>query len=345
MTQPTSLRQLIFNHFSEGELQELCFDLGVKFEELVLDRPFSGKIMRLIEIIEENGRLPELLDALKRMRENVEWPDRLRPLTRGDLLGEEEKPRLDIEPEEMIEVPPGRFLMGSLPGEGIPGTEQPQHELEKPLMRFRIGKYPVTNKKYAEFLKQMPNQEAPKKSGWFLREPPGDKLDHPVTGVSWQDARAYCYWLSEKTDKVYRLPTEAEWEKAARGTKGQKYPWGNKWMEGYCNVDSPGTTAVSTYDKDEHLSPYGCADMSGNVEEWTSSIWGLDSTENKFGYPYRPEDGREDLEADKYMDTIYYVHRGGSYRSKPAEVRCAARGNSSATSRIRWRGFRVVEEL
>ena len=100
--------------------------------------------------------------------------------------------------------------------------EQPQHRLYLP--EFYIGKYPVTNEQYAAFVKTG-RQGAPEH--WEKGEIPAGKGDHPVVNVSWQDAVAFCRWLSRESGKTIRLPTEAEWEKAARGSDGRIYPWGN----------------------------------------------------------------------------------------------------------------------
>src|SRR5206468_1956337 len=115
------------------------------------------------------------------------------------------------------------------------------------LPAYRIGQTPITNRQYAEFLKRNRKQEEPQRAGWFLRQPPPNKLDHPVVGVSWHDACAYCAWLHQATGRSYRLPTEAEWEKAARGPEGRRYPWGNAWVEQRCNVGSTDTTSVTAY--------------------------------------------------------------------------------------------------
>lgn len=249
-----------------------------------------------------------------------------------------ETPRLPFEPETIL-IPAGPFLMGSLPVSTVPAEETPQHEVNLPA--FQIGQYPVTNTQYAEFIKRQRQQEPPKKTGWFLREPPADKLDHPVVGVSWADAQAYCRWLSDQTGRPYRLPTEAEWEKAARGTDGRLYPWGNEWLPGRCNFDSDDTTSVTAFS--EGVSPYGCYDMLGNAQEWTSTLWGSDPKENVFSYPYRASDGREEANPT-HFHRVYRVYRGGSFRDEPARLRCSVRGNSDPESKIRWRGFRIVLE-
>jgi formylglycine-generating enzyme required for sulfatase activity len=254
----------------------------------------------------------------------------LRSELRRDLPG---KP---FEPETVL-VPGGAFLMGS---DDQP-DEAPAHRLT--LSTYRIGKFPVTNCEYAEFIKRVRTQEEPKRVGWFIRQPPAAKLDHPVVGISWHDARAYCAWLSQESGRTYRLPSEAEWEKAARGPQGLYYPWGNQWGEGYANVASADTTPVDAHP--QGASPYGCQAMLGNVQEWTNTLWGRDEQNNGYGYPYDPTDGREDPEAAQYLGRAARIHRGGSYRSPPAEVRASARAGSSQDARVSWRGFRVVMEI
>jgi formylglycine-generating enzyme required for sulfatase activity len=251
-----------------------------------------------------------------------------------------ETPPLPFEPETIL-IPAGPFLMGSPPEENIPDEETPQHKLTLPA--YRIGKTPVTNAEYAEFIKRDLQQPVPKKAGWFLREPPADKLDHPVVGVSWYDARAYCRWLSQETGRTYRLPTEAEWEKAARGKKGLLYPWGNDWDADNANQGGHDTTHVRAHALG--ISPYRCYDMVGNVQQWTSTLWGSNVRENAFPYPYQAHDGREDLEADQHLHRVYRIHRGGSFRDDPSRLRCSARGYSDPDSKLRWRGFRVVLEV
>lgn len=253
--------------------------------------------------------------------------------------------RLPFEPETIL-IPAGPFLMGSNQHQA---DEAPQHELDLPA--FRISKYPITNREYAEFIKRERQHQPPTKPRWFLREPPPDRLDHPVTGVSWHDAQAFCKWLTGQTggSRVYRLPTEAEWEKAARGPDGRQFPWGNTWAEGRCNAGSSQTTPVVDSDGQPNYpqgaSPYGCLDMLGNVQEWTSTLWGSDLKNNAFPYPYRANDGREDPQAEQHLHRVYRVYRGGSFRDDADRLRCSARGAASADSAIRWRGFRVVLEM
>jgi formylglycine-generating enzyme required for sulfatase activity len=148
---------------------------------------------------------------------------------------------------------------------------------------------------------------------------------------------AYCQWLNETMQNEefrmrnlqIRLPTEAEWEKAARGTGGLEYPWGNQFDKNKCNTSEGGkgdTTPVGLYST-QGDSPYGCADMSGNVWEWTHSLFKP--------YPYKADDGREDEKASGAR-----VLRGGSFVGSSRFARCAYRDNSVVLGNLR--GFRVV---
>ncbi|MCB0039014.1 MAG: SUMF1/EgtB/PvdO family nonheme iron enzyme, partial [Caldilinea sp.] len=249
------------------------------------------------------------------------------------------------EPETIL-IEGGTFMMGSQPGEGIPEHETPQHEVYLP--DYRIGRYPVTNREYGEFVRREKNTpDQPRDADWFNREPPADRLDHPVTGVSWHDAVRYCRWLSEVTGRRYRLPSEAEWEKAASwgremqtgeqedGQTKRQFPWPGGWDGQRCNVASNGTTPVSAHP--DGASAYGVEDLMGNVQEWTRSLWQP--------YPYRPEGGREIVDGASLPTGAPMAHRGGSFKSKPDEVRCSARGNYVPESRPTWRGFRVAVEV
>ena len=139
------------------------------------------------------------------------------------------------------------------------------------------------------------------------------RLDHPVVCVSWQDATAYAAWLAKLTGQPWRLPTEAEWEKAARGTDGRIYPWGNTWDKARANTNDGGpgtTTPVGAYAARGDASPYGAHDQAGNVWEWTSSVF--------MPYPYNSTDGRERADT-----TGNRVLRGGSWDDVPRFARVA----------------------
>jgi formylglycine-generating enzyme required for sulfatase activity len=189
--------------------------------------------------------------------------------------------------------------------------EKPQHRLELP--DFWIGKTPVTNAQFRLFVEGdgYSNQAYWTPAGWQWRKEgeivnPWDDdefqwreeivkpafwddemwngAEQPVVGISWLEAVAYCRWLSAQTSREFRLPTEAEWEKAMRGPKGLIWPWGNTWMAGRCNSEEAGinrTTPVGQYPTG--ASPYGALDMAGNVCEWCATKW-------RKIYPYHLED-------------------------------------------------------
>jgi formylglycine-generating enzyme required for sulfatase activity len=251
-------------------------------------------------------------------------------------------PRLPYEPETVL-IPAGPFLMGSDYGEAC---EAPLHKVTLPA--YRIGKYPVTNAQYAEFVRRESHQVPPSRA-WLQRKPPAGREHYPVVAVTWHDALAYCRWLSRLTDRAYRVPTEAEWEKAARGTDGRRYPWGNDWAAGYTKIpDDEITPVIEDNEKNpqpcqpQGASPYHCYDMVGNVQEWTSTLWGSSKKETSAPYPYRANDGREDFEADQYMSRVYRVCRGGMVKAGQTEIRCSTRHRARPQNATKTRGFRVV---
>jgi hypothetical protein len=157
-------------------------------------------------------------------------------------------------------VPAGAFLMGSDPKDAIDGTfvsEQPQHRVT--LAAYQIGKYPVTVAEYACFVHA--GQKEP--TNWQQQL---GNLDHPVMYVSWRDATAYAQWLAERAGQPWRLPSEAEWEKAARGTNGRIYPWGDRFDASRANTGESkkeDTTPIGSYPSGP--GPYGALDMAGNM--------------------------------------------------------------------------------
>ena len=172
---------------------------------------------------------------------------------------------------ELVLVPAGEFLMGSDPNVDPQAfaAEQPQHRLSLP--EFYIGKVPVTNAQYAGFV-MATNRKMP--VDWAKGALPAGKAEHPVVNVSWNDAADFCRWLSEETHRSFRLPSEAEWEKAARGSDGRIYPWGNQPPdETLCNFGKRfgDTTPVGKYPNG--ASPCGALDLAGNIWEWTSSAY------------------------------------------------------------------------
>jgi formylglycine-generating enzyme required for sulfatase activity len=230
---------------------------------------------------------------------------------------------------EFMRVPGGSFLMGSTKENKLAyDDEHPQHIVDIPY-DYWMARYPVTNELYNAYVKSKGINHPV--SGWEK------KRDHPVVYVKWTDVMAYCQWLNNllkgelPSGLVLRLPTEAEWEKAARGGKGNEWPWGNEFDKNKCNSSEGGngdTTPVGLYSP-RGDSPYGCADMAGNVWEWTHSLLKE--------YPYKVNDGREDENAASMR-----VLRGGSYHFESQSVRCALRYGDYPDLRDWHLGFRVV---
>lgn len=204
-------------------------------------------------------------------------------------------------------------------------NEHPEH-IVRIQHKYRIAKYPVTVAEYTNFIATGLGAEP---EDWNKQ---AHKLDHPVVSISWHDAVAYAKWLSDVTGNLWRLPTEAEWERAARGTDGRIYPWGNKWVERQANVSEGkmgGTTPVGTYTTS--TSPVGAYDMAGNVWEWVSS--------QLKPYPYKFDDGRENA-----SPLATKVSRGGSWRSDLRGARATSRNENLPGEKKDSRGFRLVQE-
>ncbi len=258
-----------------------------------------------------------------------------------------------------IRIPKGKFLMGSSEQDkDAYGVEKPQHELDLPY-DYWIAKYPVTVAQWRAFVEASGYRD-------FDQDALRDPDNRPVRWLTWHDALAYCDWLDgvlkEQASKIepqdeaarafwgalasrkYRvtLPSEAEWEKAARGPiyiqqskiNNRIYPWGDTFDPNKANTAETGlgtTTAVGAFPLG--LSPYGCLDMSGNVWERTRTLW-----DDKFGYPYNRNDGREDL---KHRDRDRVV-RGGSFNFHRWNARCADRAWIVPGNLDGLQGFRVV---
>jgi formylglycine-generating enzyme required for sulfatase activity len=257
-------------------------------------------------------------------------------------------------------VPAGEFLMGDNFDEGD-ADEVPAHEVS--LSAFFVARLKVTNADYARFMAAGGYTElsywgaggfgdygsAPR--FWDDERFHGGDTEggggFPVVGVSWFEAAAYCSWVSAETGARYRLPTEAEWEKAARGTDQRRFPWGETIDGSYANYEhsgdpfEPGLTPVGYYDGSLHdgfqtsanISPYGAEGMTGNVWEWCSDWFGGSyySTSPEVD-PTGPETGSSKvLRGGGWVDSAYY-HRA------------ANRNGSFPENRNPIQGFRCVRE-
>ncbi len=203
-----------------------------------------------------------------------------------------------------------------------------------PGLKVKIARYPVTNAQYRRFVEGdgYRNQKWWSKEGWQWRQGKRDRPDYwedkkwngpacPVVGVTWYEAEAYCNWLSEYTGRTFRLPTEAEWQRAAQGGDNRDYPWGNEWAAGRCNTNEAKighTTPVGQFSPDGD-SPLGCADMSGNVWEWCV-----------------PEEK---------IEQMFRVVRGGSWDNDRDDARCVSRLRNRAINGNNIIGFRGVSPI
>jgi formylglycine-generating enzyme required for sulfatase activity len=247
------------------------------------------------------------------------------------------KPPQYFEPETIL-IPEGSFWMGSEAGEGIPDFETPQHEVTLP--GYRVGKYPVTNAQYQVFIDKTKTLVT-RSMHWMGQMLPEGQDEFPVRGVTWYEALAYCRWLSDETGRTYRLPNEAQWEKACRGGNNYLYPWGDEFDSTRCNH---GNSEVAPVDSAKPAqNDYGGYDFVGNIRQWTCSLWGEKhpAPEPKYAYPWK-NDRRNDVDAN---NQIRRVIRGSSFREEKRDLRCSLR-NGQAPEQAVWRdigiGFRVV---
>jgi len=256
-------------------------------------------------------------------------------------LGDPRQEVLTVDAMEFCPVPAGRFRMGS--GEDDAAAfeeEKPRHEVDLPY-EYRMARYPVTVAQFREYVEATGDDEV---RPYRLRAP----ANSPAVGVSWYQAMAFCEWLTLRFREkgllevgwTVRLPSEAEWEKAARGTDGRIYPWGARPDPDLANYDETGVKDVSAVGCfPGGASVYGCEEMSGNVWEWTRSLWGENPGSPSFRYPYDPLDGRESVSAPP---KLLRVLRGGSCVNLSRNARCAIRDWNQPDNRGLGIGFRVL---
>ena len=235
----------------------------------------------------------------------------------------------------MTYIPPGKFYMGSNDGSD---SAKPPHEVD--LDGYWICKYEVTFDQYDQYCEDT-KREKPDDEGW-------GRGKHPVINVSWFDAEAYCKWLSQKTGLPFKLPTEAQWEKAARGSDRRKYSWGNhefyyngNWYANYAAHDTwkkrgedgfEHTAPVGTYP--QGASPYGLLDMAGNVYEWCNDYYDPNYYKNSPPKnPPGPDSG------------TLCVIRGGGWSYNATALRCFSRSADFPSGHYIFVGFRPCQDI
>jgi formylglycine-generating enzyme required for sulfatase activity len=338
-------------HLLDVDAARVCDERIGPFEDLDPDKDF------VLDIKERKGspyNRPKMIKVLDSIEAEETREAEKRQVTISLLKQESATSiRLPLDPE-MVPVPAGEFFMGTREEDvdeiaeryNIDCTrierEVPQHEVFAE--KFEMGRYPVTNFQYQAFV-QDTGHESPRH--WEGNQYPEGLDNHPVVNVSWHDAMAFCKWLSKKTGKPYRLPTEAEWEKAARGgvqipnpqNPGElvdnphprrRYSWGDEFDTSKCNTAEGGlgsTSPVGRYFSDGD-NPYGLADMAGNVWEWC--------TDCLQRYP-----GNSSPD-DDYGKTR--VLRGSSWKTYGL-AHCTFRYARTPESREDDMGFRCVRDL
>jgi len=396
-------------YFSAEELVNLD-EAGISLlSSLSLEEGWAGPIVMFAGLCEDPNKLKLLNDELAERMKSFSLPPHQRVLAGrlfsqlGDIGNKDEmKPNFPVD-MKLCFVPSGPFAMGSiLPEPFVDPDELVQHSVDLDY-NFFVSQFPITNFQHYIFLlsnagdkdSHLSRLQEQTFSGYgkikgtdkeVIEEPyhlgPLFRLsNHPVVGISWYEALEFTRWITRIShdkklippDWEFRLPTEAEWEKVARG--GQKipikpltfkldiaqeiikeeilesnlqvnpiadrrYPWGNFIDIDFANYDNTNlgtTSAVGCFPKG--VSPYGCEEMSGNVWEWTSSLWGPNRGVAEYKYPYDPYDGREYLQANS---SIRRVVRGGSFQDPHGHCRCSTRYWSLPNYQGRNLGFRIV---
>ena len=228
---------------------------------------------------------------------------------------------IDVQDSSMVVIPAGKFLQGSNAGAY---NEKPEAFVF--LDTFSIGKYEVTSRRYAEFVEQTGHRAPTSRYGGMEAF---QSANLPIVYVSWDDAVAFCEWDGK------RLPTEAEWEKAARGVQGLAWPWGDDARSGAANVkgEQDGvkyTARIGAFENDQSM--YGVADMAGNVREWVDDWYDQ--------YAYRLRDGEKGIEPEERTTRVL---RGGSWTDSLVNARTTARFKMLPRYRDTAIGFRCVK--
>lgn len=217
----------------------------------------------------------------------------------------------------LVYVPGGEVPLGT---RGLHSWSEPVHRIS--LSPFWIGKFPITNEQYSRFLEESPSSPEPA----FWKDPSFNQPRHPVVGVSWNEARAYCIWAG------LELPSEAQWEAAALGTDQRPYPWGKELPTPcHANFGGKGTTSVGSCPAG--TGPYGTLDQTGNVWEWCIDPWAPSA--------YRQREHGE-LDPVAQGEVAVRALRGGSWMNPAQDLHAAYRDRGTAKLRFNTQGFRCV---
>ncbi len=301
----------------------------------------AGQLNDNLPLADSRGLLGEPGDALSHLiREG--YPPPLRYLA-GTVLALAGDPRIQPLNPKMLPVPGGLLRMGTEASEvdrvlarfNDLNLARQWIEKEVPtwtvsIAPFRLGRYPVTNLKYVAFLQDCPEAALP--TSWAFGQMPPEHANHPVYSVPLEAAHQYVAWLSQKTSRPFRLPTEAEWEWAASGGDDREYPWGSAWAEDCANTAESRcwmTTPVGMFPKG--AGPFGHLDLAGNVEELVDTYYG-------------PYPGGRWIDDDLASSGPYPMTRGGSFTRFRDLGRCKRR-HGYLDHPLYAIGFRIAEDM
>ena len=238
--------------------------------------------------------------------------------------------KIDILNYPLLVIPAGPFTMGTYPT-GLRKTDPEEPQRSVTLDAYAIGIYHVTNKQYAHFVKETRYRQP-----IYWGDARFNDKDCPVVGVSWYDVNSFIEWLNNLTGNSFRLPTEAEWEKAARGTDGREYPWGNNWDLNRTNTsESKIKKLLPVGSFPEGISPFGCYDMAGNAYDWCSDWFHIETYKHSpMENPMGAIDGRRK------------VIRGGSWQPRGEyAARCANRAAKEPAEASHNVSFRIAIDI
>lgn len=341
------LPDTLSNH-SSAEQRERVMNAGQGALARALDDPAMAR--RENELAWAMALRDAAVDLLDREGKNDPWLQRWQ---------KEEAKRINhqhggADAEDLVKgswrlVPAGPFIAG-----GVLYDDELPVRIESVATPFWIEEHPVTVARFAEFLEAQGGAYDLEQAYWRSLEAAGEalgkrrqpqswntqsierRLDHPVVGVSWFEAAAFCAWRAAQGHQE-RLPSEAEWEKAARGVLGRRWPWGCAWrgQEVVCSEDDAAARELSAVSINRNTSPFGARGMAGNCWEWTSSAW----SDRGFGAPLGTVE--QPGPADRQQRVTL---RGGSFFNDRIWVRCAGRGRGSAEVADSGIGFRCVRD-
>ncbi|OIO37014.1 MAG: hypothetical protein AUJ76_01270 [Candidatus Omnitrophica bacterium CG1_02_41_171] len=283
----------------------LALIAGLIYLGFYLNKRFDKKVSKETKITAEEEKVSEKQPTTSSYKPVISTSSSSRTVPASVTKMKEKEDEI---PSEMVYVPAGEFIIG---------WDRENRPVQISTGAFYVDKYEVTNENYKKFI-DATGHRPPKHPGkskydiWQGNDYPADLAKHPVVNVSWEDAAAYARWSGK------RLPSEIEWEKAARGIDGRLYPWGNKFEENRCNAGAfgrKGTSPAGSYSNG--ISPYGCFDMAGNVWEWSSTLY---DTKHK-----------------------WHLARGGSWADGEGEITTVARSNPITASPTG--GFRCVKDI